>query len=124
MKNIAETQLMHSERRFVSTGDRIYGHDGGIIYLVVTVRAIGGSPLATADVALIRFMLPLLLLLPLLPSRIDKIKKIKCFHLLLILLGSLPFLLFAAAGAKIARLYGPYLSRHSCIVCRGLILDF
>jgi drug/metabolite transporter (DMT)-like permease len=106
MKNIAETQLMHSERRFLSPLVIGYMAMTAVLFIwsgfSLTVRAIGGSPLATADVALIRFMVPLLLLLPLLPSRIDRIKKIKCFHLLLILLGGLPFFLFAAAGAKIA----------------------
>lgn len=68
----------------------------------LTVRAIGASPLTTADVALIRFIVPLILLLPLLPSRLEKIKRVGISDLFLIMLGGLPFLFFAALGAKTA----------------------
>ena len=68
----------------------------------LTVRAINSSPLTTAEVALIRFFIPLLLLLPFIPSRLEKIKKIRFTECLLILLGGIPFFFFAALGAKTA----------------------
>jgi len=106
MKNIAQIKSMDREASFLSPIVMGYMAITAVLFIwsgfSLTVRAIGESPLATADVALIRFTVPLLLLLPLLPSRIERIKKIKFFHLLLILLGGLPFFLFAAAGAKTA----------------------
>lgn len=68
----------------------------------LTVRAINTSPLTTAEVALIRFLVPLILLLPFLPSRIEKIKQVRVIEFLLILLGGIPFFFFAAMGAKTA----------------------
>ncbi|WP_372881124.1 DMT family transporter [Psychromonas sp.] len=68
----------------------------------LTVRAINGSSLTMADVALIRFAIPVLLLLPMLPSRLKKIKRIRLSDLFLVMLGGLPFFFFAALGAKTA----------------------
>jgi len=106
MKNIAQIKSMGRETSFLSPTVMGYMAITAVLFIwsgfSLTVRGIGGSPLATADVALIRFTVPLLLLLPLIPARIERIKKINFFHLLLILLGGLPFFLFAAAGAKTA----------------------
>lgn len=77
----------------------------GIVLLVwsgfsLTVRAIGASNLTIADVALIRFTVPLIVLLPLLPKRIAPIKTVSLSNFLLILLGGIPFFFLAATGAK------------------------
>ncbi len=66
----------------------------------LTVRAIGASPLSIADVALIRFAVPLILLAPLVPSHLKAIKKIRFSDVLLVLLGGVPFLFLASLGAK------------------------
>ncbi|WED27545.1 DMT family transporter [Vibrio sp. DW001] len=66
----------------------------------LTVRAIGASPLSIADVALIRFAVPLILLAPLVPSHLNAIKKIRFSGMLLVLLGGVPFLFLASLGAK------------------------
>ncbi|MEL0611990.1 DMT family transporter [Marinomonas arenicola] len=66
----------------------------------LTMRAIHSSPLATADVALIRFAVPFILLLPFLPSRFQQIKNARWSDIMLILLGGLPFFFLAAYGAS------------------------
>jgi len=66
----------------------------------LTVRAIGASPLTIADVALIRFSVPLLLLLPFLKKNWSNIKKARCSDILFILLGGIPFLFCASWGAQ------------------------
>ncbi|WP_413699548.1 hypothetical protein ACLKMH_19205 [Psychromonas sp. KJ10-10] len=58
----------------------------------LTVRYIGASPLAIADVALIRFSVPLVLLLPMVFSRFEAIKQARITDVLFILLGGIPFL--------------------------------
>ncbi|WP_413282570.1 DMT family transporter [Vibrio sp. MA40-2] len=68
----------------------------------LTTRAIGRSPLTIADVALIRFFVPLLLLIPLIPHHFNEIKKVKTSEVLFIVLGGVPFLFLAAIGAKTA----------------------
>lgn len=65
----------------------------------LSIRAIGASPLATADVALIRFGIPTLLLLPMLPSRWRALCSIHWSDALMVLAGAgLPFFWIAAAG--------------------------
>lgn len=67
----------------------------------LSIRAIGASPLAAADVALIRFGLPTLLLLPFLPSRWPMLRRVKPLSALMILAGAgLPFFFMASAGGK------------------------
>lgn len=66
----------------------------------LTVRAIGTSPLSLADVALIRFSVPLILLTPMIPSHFKAIKKVQISDLLFILLGGIPFLFLASWGAS------------------------
>ena len=68
----------------------------------LTVRAVGASPLTIADVALIRFSVPLILLIPFIFKHIEKIKEVKMSDILFILLGGIPFLFFAFLGAKSA----------------------
>jgi drug/metabolite transporter (DMT)-like permease len=68
----------------------------------LTVRFIGASPLMIADVALIRFAVPVIVLFPLLFSRFNEIKKVKINDILVILLGGIPFLFLASLGAKTA----------------------
>lgn len=53
----------------------------------LSIRAIGASPLAPADVALIRFGLPTLLLLPFLPSRWPMLRRVKPLSALMVLVG-------------------------------------
>lgn len=66
----------------------------------LTVRAIGASPLTVADVALIRFFVPLILLAPMIPSRLKQIKAVRPSNVLFVLLGGIPFLFLASWGAK------------------------
>ncbi|WP_426397451.1 EamA family transporter [Ralstonia sp. R-29] len=67
----------------------------------LSIRAIGASPLAAGDVALIRFGLPTLLLLPFLPSRWSMLRRVKPLSALMILAGAgLPFFFMASAGGK------------------------
>ena len=67
----------------------------------LSIRAIGASPLAAADVALIRFGLPTLLLLPFLPSRWPMLRRVKPLSALMILAGAgVPFFFMASAGGK------------------------
>lgn len=66
---------------------------------VLSIRAIGKSPLAPADVALLRFGLPALVLLPLLPGRWQQIRAVRLRHVAMILAGGgLPFFFAASAG--------------------------
>lgn len=68
----------------------------------LTSRAIGASALTVADVALIRFLVPLILLIPFIPSHFSVIKQVRKSDLLFILLGGIPFLFLASFGAKLA----------------------
>jgi len=67
----------------------------------LTMRAMGKSPLATADVALIRFAVPVAALLPLLFGRIQLLRNVDIKALLLVLAGGVPFYFVASAGAKL-----------------------
>ena len=67
----------------------------------LTMRAIGMSPLATADVALIRFAVPALALLPLIPGRLDAIRKADRRAVALVLAGGVPFYFIASEGARL-----------------------
>jgi drug/metabolite transporter (DMT)-like permease len=65
----------------------------------LSIRAIGASPLAPADVALIRFGLPAILLLPFLPSRLAALRRIRTADAAMVLAGAgLPFFFIATAG--------------------------
>lgn len=66
----------------------------------LSIRAMGTSNLSPADVALIRFVVPILFLMPLIPSRISKLKQISLANFSLVLLGGVPFFLMASEGAK------------------------
>lgn len=66
----------------------------------LTLRAIGASPLSPADVALIRFALPLIFLLPFSARRLGKLRKIAPKDALLVLLGGVPFFFIATEGAR------------------------
>lgn len=67
----------------------------------LTVRTVGTSPLTIADVALIRFSVPLILLTPWFFKHFTVIKKVRISDFLFILLGGIPFLFLASLGAKI-----------------------
>tara|TARA_R110001592_G_scaffold11218_2_gene55995 strand:- start:248 stop:1162 length:915 start_codon:yes stop_codon:yes gene_type:complete len=67
----------------------------------LTVRTISSSPLTIADVALIRFSVPLILLSPWFFKHFAVIKKVRISDFLFILLGGIPFLFLASLGAKI-----------------------
>lgn len=65
----------------------------------LSMRAIHASPLAPADVALLRFGLPMLLLLPFLPSRLSALRRVRAFDALMVVAGAgVPFFYIAAAG--------------------------
>ena len=66
----------------------------------LTVRTISTSPLTIADVALIRFSVPLILLAPWFLKHLVIIKKVRISDFLFILLGGIPFLFLASLGAK------------------------
>lgn len=67
----------------------------------LSMRAIGRSPLATADVALIRFAVPAIVLLPLLPSRLARLRTVPWPAATAVAAGAgLPFFLLAAAGGR------------------------
>jgi len=78
----------------------------GVLFIwssfVLSIRGIGASPLTVADVALLRFSVPMLILLPYVRSRLAVIKKVKVSDILLLLLGGLPFLLLVSLGAASA----------------------
>lgn len=84
-----------------------YGYLAMLVVLLIwsgfslTVRNIGTSPLTIADVALIRFSVPLVLLAPWFLKHLAVIKKVRISDFLLILLGGIPFLFLASLGAKI-----------------------
>ncbi|PHP26372.1 DMT family transporter [Limimaricola cinnabarinus] len=68
----------------------------------LSIRAIGGSVLAPADVALIRFGLPVLLLAPLLPSRLGALRRVRPMDAALVAFGAgLPFFFLASAGGAL-----------------------
>jgi drug/metabolite transporter (DMT)-like permease len=65
----------------------------------LSIRAIGASPLAPADVALIRFGLPAILLLPFLPSRLAALRRVRAGDAAMVVAGAgLPFFFIATAG--------------------------
>lgn len=68
----------------------------------LTVHFIGTSPLAIADVALIRFSVPVIVFFPLLFSRFETIKQVRFTDVFFIFLGGIPFFLLASWGAKTA----------------------
>jgi drug/metabolite transporter (DMT)-like permease len=68
---------------------------------VLSIRAIGKSPLTTADVALLRFGIPALLLLPFFRQRWARLSSVNPVHALMILVGSgLPFFFAASIGGS------------------------
>lgn len=69
----------------------------------ISMRAIHQSGLTSADVALIRFLVPALLLLPLLPSRWAALRTLRLRDVLMVTAGAgLPFFLLASAGARLS----------------------
>jgi drug/metabolite transporter (DMT)-like permease len=66
----------------------------------LSIRAIRSSALAPADVALLRFVVPIVILLPFMPGRFNAIKQAPYKDLLLILLGGVPFFFLASFGAR------------------------
>lgn len=66
----------------------------------LTARAVSSSPLSIADMALIRFAVPLVLLAPMLLSHLKEIRTARLSDILFILLGGIPFLFFASWGAQ------------------------
>ena len=66
----------------------------------LTMRAIGASPLATADVAVIRFAIPIIALLPAIPQRLSALRKVEPRDAALVLLGGVPFFFIVSEGAK------------------------
>lgn len=68
----------------------------------LSVRAVGSSALTMADMALIRFVVPMILLAPMLLTCWKQLKAIRFGDALLILLGGVPFLFLASMGAETA----------------------
>lgn len=66
----------------------------------LTLRAIGASALAPADVALMRFAVPAIALIPFLPSRLAQLKQVRLQDALMVLSGGIPFFLIATEGAR------------------------
>ncbi|MES2438265.1 MAG: DMT family transporter [Verrucomicrobiota bacterium] len=66
----------------------------------LTLRAIGSSPLAPADVALMRFCVPVIALLPFLPSRLARLRQLHVRDALMVLCGGIPFFFIATEGAR------------------------
>lgn len=65
----------------------------------LSIRAMGASPLTTADVALIRYGIPALLLLPFIPSRWPALRRVRLGYAALVFAGAgVPFFWIAAAG--------------------------
>lgn len=88
-----------------ATPDKLTGYAAIAIAVTIwagfalSIRAMGGSPLTTADVALIRYGTPALLLCPLIPSRWAMLRRIALADLLMVFAGAgLPFFWIAAAG--------------------------
>jgi drug/metabolite transporter (DMT)-like permease len=68
----------------------------------VSLRAISHSTLSSADVALIRFLVPAIALLPFVRARLPALKAMQPLHALMIVIGAgLPFFLIAAAGGRL-----------------------
>ncbi len=68
----------------------------------LSVRAVGSSALTMADMALIRFIVPMVLLTPMLPACLKELKTLRLGDACLILLGGVPFLFLASMGAETA----------------------
>ncbi len=66
----------------------------------LSIRSIGSSPLAIADVAILRFIVPAIILLPFTHRYVAEIKRAKISDVLMILLGGVPFLFIASVGAS------------------------
>jgi drug/metabolite transporter (DMT)-like permease len=67
----------------------------------LSIRAIGGSHLAPADVALIRFGLPCLLMLPWLPRCLPAIRALRARDMVMISMGAgLPFFFLSSLGGR------------------------
>lgn len=66
----------------------------------LTLRAIGASSLAPADVALMRFAVPTLGLLVFLPSRFAQLKRVRIQDAVMVLFGGMPFFFIATEGAR------------------------
>ncbi|QRM56064.1 DMT family transporter [Sinorhizobium sp. BG8] len=66
----------------------------------LSMRAIGASPLAPADVAVIRFAIPIIALLPALPARLSALRRVSLRDAALVLLGGVPFFLIVSEGAR------------------------
>jgi len=68
----------------------------------VSLRAISRSTLTSADVALIRFLVPAIALLPFIPARLAALKAMRLQHAVMIAIGAgLPFFMIAAAGGRL-----------------------
>lgn len=66
----------------------------------LSIRSIGTSPLAAADVALFRFLVPLVILSPFSLTRLKGIKATPIKDWLPVMLGGVPFFFLASLGAK------------------------
>ncbi len=105
MDHIGQGNLVFSKKDLVSPIAKGYLVIAIVLLIwssfALSIRAIGTSTLAAADVAIIRFMIPMLILLPFVPSRLNIIKQVRMGDLLLVLLGGVPFFFLAASGAAI-----------------------
>ena len=66
----------------------------------LTLRAIGISSLTPADVAFIRFLVPLVILLPFTFRRWGELLRVAPLDALLVLVGGVPFFFIASEGAR------------------------
>jgi drug/metabolite transporter (DMT)-like permease len=90
----------------------------------LSIRAIGASPLAPADVALIRFGLPTLLLLPFLPSRWPMLRRVKpsAAHVAALIAGTTPLSVALIAYALDGQRIGAARGRAIAIILAGVVL--
>lgn len=67
----------------------------------LSAKGIGASSLTTVDVALIRFLTPVVLLIPWIPRTVRALRREQPGALLLLLIGGLPHFLLFALGARL-----------------------
>ena len=106
MEDVQQLTAKNSKKRFMSPVTKGYFAMGLVLMVwsgfAFTARAVGASQLAIADVALIRFFVPMVMLIPLVRTHFTAIKNVRFTDILFVLLGGIPFLFLAILGAQTA----------------------
>lgn len=105
--SVGSPTLGKSSRQSVRAEDKRFGFLAIAVAVMIWVgfalsmRSIATTTLTTADVALLRFVVPAVILLPLMPARLAALRSVSWVAVTMVVLGAgLPFFFLTAVGAK------------------------